>query len=216
MDVIARTAANDLLERLEWLTMKPEVIVVLGWGAGDLQKELQVKYPGVTVATELLQDKPVDMLLANLYLPWQPDYQSVLTSWQKYMRPEGVLLLSSLGPDTLQECAGILDCIPQCVDMHEMGDALASLGFSDPVMEVQQYTLEYSSLEKRWQELSAHSIWVEFSDQMDLPGNTLTFELVYGHAFCAAINKQLHNGSNTVISLDEMRAALSVATKSNK
>jgi malonyl-CoA O-methyltransferase len=94
-----------------------------------------------------------DIVITNFMLQWCDDLDAVLSEIRRVLRPEGLLMLSSLGPDTLKELrqawvyvegdAGHLRMSP-FVDMHDLGDALVRAGFGQPVMDVERYTLTYA------------------------------------------------------------------------
>lgn len=98
-------------------------------------------------------DASQDLVVTNFMLQWCDDLDAVLTQIRRVLRPEGLLMLSSLGPDTLKELrkawvavegeAGHSRLSP-FVDMHDLGDALVRAGFGQPVMDVERYTLTYA------------------------------------------------------------------------
>ena len=64
--------------------------------------------------------------------------------------PAALLLFSTFGPDTLKELRAAfaaVDATPHVsrfVDMHDIGDALLTTGFRDPVLERDDFTLTYA------------------------------------------------------------------------
>jgi malonyl-CoA O-methyltransferase len=140
-------------------------------------------------------DQSVDLVFANLILPWVSDVESMLREWRRVLRPDGLLVFTSLGPDTLQAWRIYLGdyTIPNFSDMHEIGDMLTRARFSDPVMDVEYYTLTYSEPSTLLSELQASGMLVAHS-RLDLIENAevprtekgrlaLTYEVVYGHAW---------------------------------
>ena len=87
-----------------------------------------------------------DLIWSNLALHWHSRPDAVLPEWQRVLRVNGLLMFSTLGPDTLRElraaCAdaeAALGTPPAArvidfVDMHD-GDMLVESGFEIPVME---------------------------------------------------------------------------------
>src|SRR5205085_909169 len=61
--------------------------------------------------------------------------------------PEGLVLFSSLGPDTLKElrAAAGAASVHEFVDMHDLGDMLVAAGFSAPVMDMEVLAIEYAA-----------------------------------------------------------------------
>lgn len=95
-----------------------------------------------------LADNSVDLVFANLALQWcQP--QISFREIQRIMRPDGLLMFTSLGPDTLTELRqawATVDEYPHVnvfYDMHDVGDAMTASGLQDCVLDVEPYTLTY-------------------------------------------------------------------------
>jgi malonyl-CoA O-methyltransferase len=184
---LARTVAENMLANLEWMTLQPEQMVVLG-GEVDYSAELLKKrYPQAKMATEIinLPDHSVDLIFANLVLPWCQELKKILHDWRRIIRPEGLLMFSSLGPDTLKELKTSL--LPALIDMHDIGDELVHARFADPVMEMDQVTVSYSELQKLTHELQlSNMIGKEAHINMNPNADnifSLTYEVIYGHAW---------------------------------
>ncbi|MEJ0098994.1 MAG: hypothetical protein WDO12_04335 [Pseudomonadota bacterium] len=66
------------------------------------------------------------------------------------LRPGGLVLLSSLGPETLQELRaswGASDGgvhVNEFIDVHDLGSALARAGFVEPVLDVDRHVQHYA------------------------------------------------------------------------
>lgn len=95
-----------------------------------------------------LADNSVDLVFANLVLQWcEPAISFV--EIERVLRPEGLLIFSSLGPDTLTELRqawAAVDSYPHVnvfYDMHDVGDAMTSSGLLDCVLDVEPYVLTY-------------------------------------------------------------------------
>ena len=92
-----------------------------------------------------------DFVFSNLALQWC-DPGRVFAEVARVLRVGGLLLFSTLGPDTLKElreafaAADAAAPVNMFVDMHDLGDALVHAGFADPVMEMEVLTLEYGTL----------------------------------------------------------------------
>ena len=89
----------------------------------------------------------MDLVLSNVAMPWFDPIDHALGECLRVLRPGGLLLLSTLGPDTLKELAFAWSegCDPSrahpFADMHVLGDALVHAGFADVVMDVQHLRL---------------------------------------------------------------------------
>lgn len=220
---LAHAVAEQMMARLEWMAIKPQTILDVGCGVGWGTHLLQQRYPearvmGVDTAKALLQfaeqtypntaqwicaeagqiplpERSVDLVFANLVLPWcsDSDVETMLREWLRVLRPNGLLMLSSLGPDTLREWPDRHLLLPQMMDMHNVGDALLQVGFLDPVLDVDYLTLTYREQAALLRELYVTSMLE--SDQMPvaLTKNVdgvfaLTYEVVYGHAWRPSID----------------------------
>ena len=103
----------------------------------------------------------VDLVHANLCLQWCDDPGLALAEFRRVLRPEGVLVFSTFGPDTLHELRSAfasVDAAPHVsrfIDMHDIGDGLLASGFRDPVMEREDLVLTYRDLRTLMRELRA-------------------------------------------------------------
>lgn len=152
----------------------------------------------------------IDLVWANLTLQWSTDLARSLAECFRVLAPEGLLMFSSFGPDTLKELRlafahgdpGVH--VNRFIDMHDVGDLLVHGGFSDPVMDAETFTLTYrevADLMRELKALGAHN--VNAGRTRGLSGRRLfsrlseayeefrrgdgrlpaTFEVVYGHAW---------------------------------
>ncbi|MFZ2315362.1 MAG: methyltransferase domain-containing protein [Gammaproteobacteria bacterium] len=211
--IIAEEAGKDLLARLSLMTVEPKVILELGCGTGLLATELQKHYPEAKLlALDLsadmlavakshcplavqadayrlpLRSLSVDMVVANFLLPWCEDRQAIFQECRRVLRPGGVLIFTSLGPDTLREYREYLEgsSQPHFIDMHDLGDELVHLGFADPVLDVDYYTTVFKSEDKMLAELKATGL-LSLTPQYLLPPIesqwSVTYEIIHGHSW---------------------------------
>ena len=86
----------------------------------------------------------VDLVVSSLAVPWFHSIDDALAECLRVLRPGGLMLLSTLGPDTLKELAfawpdqGDTGRMHPFADMHVLGDAMVHAGFADVVMDVQR------------------------------------------------------------------------------
>lgn len=184
--VVARTLAEQMLERLTLVALQPKRIYEAGNSFGLLKKQ----YPHAEIITSDLfaEDSSIDLLFANLVLPWSKNIEITLREWQRILRPEGVLMFTSLGPDTLTEIQDNQILLPKPVDMHLLGDALMQAGFADPVMDVEHFTVTYRDYNQLLQELKMTKMISEQQQSLKITKNSegifeLSYEIVYGHAW---------------------------------
>ncbi|MDE2408440.1 MAG: malonyl-ACP O-methyltransferase BioC, partial [Xanthomonadaceae bacterium] len=106
-----------------------------------------------------LADGTVDVLFSNLCLQWVEDLEGVLNSFRRVLKPQGLLLFSTFGPETLWELRGAFaqaDAAPHVspfVDTAGVGDALVNAGFFQPVVDRDEEVTHYPALANLMREL---------------------------------------------------------------
>jgi malonyl-CoA O-methyltransferase len=254
---IFQEVGRRLLERLEWVNFTPDTMLDVGAGQGDCLAQLRERYPSATaIATDscfpLLSrqshcvaadahhlpftDNSMDMVVANGVLPWLLDPPAFFESVHRLLKPKGLLMFSSFGPNTLIEWreawAQIDDYshVPSFVDMHDLGDLVRRVGYADVVVDVETIQLRYDDIATCCREMKALGFY-NFTDNRR-PGLTgkqtfarleealveasqvdgkivMTFEVIYGHAWGtdSAVQQQDEAG-DAVISLQKLRRQL--------
>ena len=171
-----------------------------------------------------LQDSCVDMVWSNLAMQWCNDPDLAFREFHRTLRPEGLLMFSTFGPDTLMELREAANADPththvsRFLDMHDIGDALMRAGFANPVMDVERFTLTYDDVQSVMRDLKAigasnategrprglegksflqrlASHYERFRHEGKLPA---TYEVVYGHAWKVQPSPQLSDGVRPV------------------
>ena len=108
-----------------------------------------------------LADASIDLVYSNLCLQWCDDPGLALAEFARVLRPGGLLLFTTFGPATLYElrtafaAADAEPHVSRFVDMHDIGDALLTTGFRDPVLERDDFTLTYADAFTLMRELRA-------------------------------------------------------------
>lgn len=173
------------------------------------------------------------LVWANMQLHSSPAPQTLLRRWQQALAPDGFLMMSCLGPDTLRGLRrlyarlGWPEPAHAFTDMHDWGDMLVKAGFAEPVMDMEHLELRFETPQRLLQELrelgrNLHVArfpalrgrgWqqalldaLEAGRRPDGGGLVLGFEIVYGHAFKAP--PRLAVQAETQVSLDQMRQTL--------
>lgn len=177
-----------------------------------------------------------DMVWCNMQLHMHPDPLALMRAWSGSLNSQGYVMFSCLGPDSLRELRALFEeqgwppAYADFTDMHDWGDMLLQAGFAQPIMDMEHMTLTYASAEdllrdlrtlgrnlnpQRFQALRGRA-WhrqllqvlqnklVSAAHQERL---TLTFEIIYGHAFKATMVDK--RDKSTVVSLDDMKKMLS-------
>ncbi|MEN1956796.1 malonyl-ACP O-methyltransferase BioC [Luteimonas sp. MJ204] len=88
-----------------------------------------------------LADDSVDLIFSNLCLQWVEDLDALFAGFRRVLRPGGMLLCSTFGPETLHELraafaeADDVAHVSPFAGIAEFGDALMRAGFRDPVLD---------------------------------------------------------------------------------
>lgn len=194
------------------------------------------KTPAVCDPQHPPAEASADLLWANMALHWSADPPTLLAQWQRTLAADGFVMFSCFGPDTLRELRALYAtrgwgaATPDFVDMHDLGDMMVEAGFADPVMDMETLTLRWDSAERLLAELrtlglNAHPRrhaglrtprWRQQLEAALLGSGpaSLTFEIVYGHAFKAAPRARV--APETRVSLSDMRGMLGDAGKSSR
>ncbi|MDD3353549.1 malonyl-ACP O-methyltransferase BioC [Zoogloea sp.] len=153
----------------------------------------------------------MSLVWSNLMLQWMHDPLPALKEIHRVLEVGGMLMFSTLGPDTLKELRAALppsrhEHLHRFIDMHDLGDALVNAGFSDPVMDMEMITVTYTRLDDLFHDLRASGSgnaaqtrprsltgkahWTSLRsnyEQLRREGRLpATVEVVYGHAWKAA------------------------------
>ncbi|TAH50440.1 MAG: methyltransferase domain-containing protein [Betaproteobacteria bacterium] len=94
----------------------------------------------------------IGMVWSNLMLTAVDDPLPALREIHRVLEVGGMLMFSTLGPDTLRELRAALPAeagerVHRFIDMHDIGDALVKAGFADPVMDMEMVTLTYTDFD---------------------------------------------------------------------
>lgn len=139
--VVAREIFRRLEARLDYLSVKPEVVVDLGCGTAESLSILKRRYRtamlvGVDLSMNMLlhrkrrglfskkhpllqadaqclplKDNSVDILLASMLLPQCGDLESVFLEINRVLKPGGAMLFASLGPDSMKSIMDVMKAV---------------------------------------------------------------------------------------------------------
>lgn len=170
-------------------------------------------------------DTSLDVIFSSLCLQWLEDLPAVLAGFRRVLRPGGLLLFSTFGPDTLIElreafaAADAGDPVSHFAPMQAVGDALQSVGFRDPVLHRDRFTLTYPEPRALMHELRALGAANARADRRrTLTGKTRmqrvfdayetlrrdgalpsSWEVIYAQAFAPPPGQPLQDGLDTVV-----------------
>ncbi|MEO8143673.1 MAG: methyltransferase domain-containing protein [Betaproteobacteria bacterium] len=150
----------------------------------------------------------IGLVWSNMALHWAADPLAALRELHRVLAVEGLLMFSTLGPDTLAElrsAAGPMR-VHSFADMHDIGDMLVAAGFAEPVMDMERITMMYANGEALLADLRASgqtcaltgrarglagrrfraSLLEKLAAQGGAGGLPVSYEVVYGHAWKSA------------------------------
>ncbi|MDR9454475.1 MAG: methyltransferase domain-containing protein [Spiribacter sp.] len=246
--VLHREVSRRLVERLDYVRVQPTSVLDLGCASGISGPALRARYPkarhiamdlsaalvaqarersgrwrrspGVCGGLDRLPfgNDTFDLVFSNLALHRVPDLKVTARELQRVLRPDGVLMFSTFGPDTLGELRAAwahVDATPHVhgfVDMHDIGDALVGARLADPVMDMEHFTLTYPDVRALVDDLQALGLrnalagrrgglttprqWQAmvsaYERQRDVDGRLpATWEIAYGHAWGTDAQQQM-------------------------
>jgi malonyl-CoA O-methyltransferase len=177
-------------------------------------------------------DHSLDLVFANLILPWvRPDL--LFTEARRVLKPTGVIVFSTLGPETLQELRRAWLRTDEAVHVHAffdvqtLGDIAVRAGLEEPVLDVDRITVCYPELSGvirdlracgatnvaggRRRGLTGRGRWQAFVEALwrdqgeGSQGRLgLTVELILGQAFGASRPVGARPGGEVVVPLDDL------------
>ncbi len=237
--VLQKEICSRLVEKLEVVNLSPHYILDAGSGTGEAVKPLQKRFKKadvvlLDVSERMLEkaakqgalfrkplavcgdieslpfaDNSFELVFSNLAMQWCNDVSAVLAEFKRVLKPGGLLVFTTFGPDTLKELRASWQKVDEAVhvnaflDMHDIGDALLQNGYAEPVMEAELITVNYSEVGNLMQDLrdiganvtanghrrglltrnmlaQLERAYDVFREEGVLPA---TYEVIYGHAW---------------------------------
>jgi malonyl-CoA O-methyltransferase len=259
--VLHAEVGQRLCERLDLIRLQPEVILDIGAATGRFSRLLAKRYKHASVVSLdiaegmlleakrqsrwfsrqrfvcgdaealSLKDNSVDFIFSCLALQWCPDLEQVFREFFRVLKPGGLLLFATFGPDTLKELRAswaevdLYAHVNTFVDMHDIGDMLLRSTFSDPVMDMEYFTLMYPNVLTLMHELKAlgaqtlrgarratlmgrqrltrlAQTYETYRKDGRLPA---TYEVIYGHAWKPTDPQIKVSGTETRIPLEAIK-----------
>ncbi len=259
---VQREIRTRLLERLDIVRLAPSAVLDLGAGTGHASRQLKRRYPAAKViALDLslpmlwesarqqsllrrfapvcadahrlpLRGGSLDLVLSNLLLEWCHDPDAVFAEVARVLRPQGLFMFTTVGPDTLKEVRELwrgIDAavhVHRFIDMHDFGDALLRAGFAEPVMDTERLTVTYPSLDALLDELrrsGARNVAhgrprgltgrargaAVLARSETLAGNgplSISVEVIHGHAWSPAERRSRRAGDEVRVPIEALRS----------
>ena len=156
------------------------------------------------------KENSFDLIFSASTLQWCNQIEMAFQEALRILKQNGLFMFSSFGPDTLKElreCFNKIDPGPHVntfVDIHDLGDALTAIGFSDVVMESEIITVEYTDPIQILRDLQAtgatnhlvdrskgllgkqslNQLFEEYQKlKLENDKYPATFEVIYGHGW---------------------------------
>lgn len=263
---LQREVAHRLCQRLDFMRITPNLILDLGCGTGAIHPELSQRYAhakliGLDVASGMLdyinqnekhnkatnllcadvcqiplQENSVDLVFSSLMIHWCTDQSKVFQEIARVLRPDGLLIFSSLGPDTLWELRHAFAEADESAhvhvfkDMHDYGDMMQKMLFIDPVTDMEKITVQYNDVSELMRDLkkigahnqhpdrrktltgkqrfiSAKKAYENYrNSQQKLPA---TYEVIYGHAWGSEMSSQFISAAGEInVPIDTLKKML--------
>ena len=258
--VLQHEIGRRMLERLDYIRLEPRVILDIGCGTGVATEALLKRYPKAEVlaldfALPMLERarwrgrwrrrprclcadldhlplaaQSVDLVFANASLQWSSRPPQAFADIARVLKPGGLMMFSSFGPDTLQELRAAWAAVDGSehvhgfIDMHDYGDMLMAAGLADPVMDAERMTLTYPDAMQLMREIKVIgaanaslrrspgllgrgriAAVCEAYEQFRREDGRLpvSYEVVHGHAWGAV---QRRVGGETRVSMDVLKS----------
>lgn len=189
--VLQNEVCNRLLEKLDIVKLQPQMILDAGAGTGQAVAALFQRYKkaqlvALDISENMLQqtsrhggifrsphlvcadiqqlpfaDESFDLVFSSLSMQWCNDLNAALLEAKRVLKPGGLFVFTTFGPDTLKELrqswrsVDEANHVNQFIDMHDIGDALLHDGFAEPVMEAEVLTVTYDTVDEVMRDLKA-------------------------------------------------------------
>jgi len=191
VDFVHSVTRDGLLARLRPIVIEAKTVIDLGSATGSGSRLLTRRFRGAhVIAADLSRnmleqaqkkkswfartsavqanaallpfaDQSIDVVFANLLLPWIDDPARVFAEVSRVLRKGGLFLFATLGPDSLSELrrawgeVGPDTHVTRFPDMHDLGDAAVRAGLREPVLDVDWLSLTYRKADVLFEDLTA-------------------------------------------------------------
>jgi malonyl-CoA O-methyltransferase len=253
---------EELLSRLPFFKLAPQRILDLGCGTGEGAAALRRQFRRAeTLALDLapgmltqarrrsrlwrrfarvcadaaalpLASGRFDLVFSSLMLQWCEEPQAVFAEIARVLRPGGLLLFSTLGPQTLEELRAAwraVDATPhvsEFIDLPQLSVAIGHAGLAEPVLDTDQLVRHYADPLALMHELKGlgarnaasdrrrgllgrgalRTLTATYETQRTPAGIPATFEIIYGAAFGSQPPAQALSGE-TLVPISAVRPA---------
>jgi len=177
--VVQKEIVARLMDRLSLINISPKKIVDIGAGVGLGSKEIITRYPEANcfmldnsieslnenISKDInvyevcanfkkipFKNNSFDLIFSSSALHWDLDIRSSFKEIYRILRPGGLFLFATYGPNTLIELRSAWSRIDEYkhvndfYDMHDIGDLMQSINFNDSVVDVENIIIEYKDV----------------------------------------------------------------------
>lgn len=259
--VVQRQMVDELIARLAIVKVAPERILDVGCGTGYARVHLMRRFPrarylGTDIAPAMvraarpwgwrlgrggrwfcgdaerlpLADRSVDLVFCSAVLQWC-DPEAAFTEMHRVLRPGGVLMFSTFGPDTLRELREVwaeVDAgvhVHEFTDMHILGDIMLEAGLELPVVDMDYLTVTHRTVMACLRDIKAigagnasgerargltprrklRALNEAYEARRNADGLIeTTYEIVYGHAWASELRQSRHADGTVSVPLSQI------------
>lgn len=221
--VVQQEAGRRLLERLDCFTCQPKTILDIGCGVSPFARLLKKRFKSAQIfaldnafgmlkedkvrfrynphylcadAGKIpLKDNSIDLIFSNQLLHWLNSPKTFCKEIYRVLRPEGLVLMSTVGPDTFGELrkswakVDSFSHVNSFLDMHDLGDILFSTGFEAPVIDRDNIELRYESVKSLVKDIKnqgSSNVQTEKKKALTTPRQWQALENAYAKLFSKA------------------------------
>jgi len=156
-----------------------------------------------------LEENSLDLVWSSSTLQWCNELDLVFNQLKKILKPGGLFIFSTFGPNTLNELREITENLfnekktSKFIDMPNLGNLLIESGFSDSILDVENFSVTYNEVGKLFMDIkSIGATNGNVSKNKGLSGKSFTkkiiekyegyringllpasYEVIYGHAW---------------------------------
>ena len=156
-----------------------------------------------------LEENSLDLVWSSSTLQWCNQLDLVFNQVNKILKPGGLFIFSTFGPNTLSELREITENLfnekktSTFIDIHKVSKHLIHSNFSNPVLDVEHLTVKYKEVDKLFMDIkSIGATNGNLSRNRGLSGRSCTkkiienyeayrknnllpasYEVIYGHAW---------------------------------
>ena len=182
-DALQREVESRLFDSLEYYEAQPARVLDVGCGTGRGTARLKKRWPKADVtaldfSSAMLRearrhsgwlkpfaracgdaralpfaDQTMDVVYSNLCMQWCDTPRTIFSEFRRVLKSGGILVASTLGPDTLAELRAAWACVDserphvgRFLDLHDIGDAALAAGLKDPVLDSDRIVLDYADV----------------------------------------------------------------------